>query len=421
MQKRLIAHVDMDCFYATCEIKRNPMLAGKPLVIGADKTSPRGVICTASYEARKFGVRSAMPISQAVKLLASQPTAVFMRPDMHFYAKESQNIMALLATLTSDTTHGFEQLSIDEANIDVTDLAKKYGNNWLAVGKHIRNLIKEKTGYSCSVGVAPSRKVAKIAAGYKKPHGVTAVYNMKNFLAPMPIGTIPGIGKKSVPVFEALGIYTINDLARKDKFFVLEKLGKCGFDHWLLANGQDFSIIMPRGEDQSYSREETFMNDLHEMSAVLQNIQQLAHETFDDLTQHCSYKTVTIKVRYSDFTTITRSISFKFPSASVSQLVAAVTQLAQSEIDYQRKIRLLGVRISHLSFSTQTQTSLFDFRERSTDSLTHCVTQRAIASDTLRFGEPFDEPICESLQLQYVSEPNIMWSTSGIPTITPTS
>lgn len=407
MQKRLIAHVDMDCFYAACEIKRNPLLAGKLLVIGADATSPRGVICTASYEARKFGVRSAMPISQAVKLLANQPGAIFMRPDMRYYSEESRNIMQLLASLTNDPIHGFEQLSVDEANIDVTELAKKHNGDLLVVGKYLRNLIKEKTSYSCSVGVAPSRKVAKIAAGFKKPHGVTAVYNMKNFLAPMKIGTIPGIGKKTVPMYQELGIYTINDLARKDKFLVMEKLGHCGLEHWMLANGQDFSIIMPRGEDQSYSREETYMSDLSDKSAIEKNLQQLAHETFTDLNAYL-YKTVTIKVRYDDFTTITRSISLKFPSNSISQLLYAVSQLTKSEINFSRPIRLLGVRLSNLIRSSTTQTSLFDFRGRESSRLREPAQSSAPS-------------VFESLQLQKELEPNMMWSTSGIPTMLPTS
>lgn len=398
MQKRLIAHIDMDCFYAACEIKRNPLLAGRSLIIGADPTSPRGVICTASYEARKFGVRSAMPISQAVKLC---PNGTFMRPDMHYYGQESREIMQTLALLTNDPVHGFEQLSVDEANLDVTELAKQYGGDWLSVGKYIRKTVKEKTGYSCSVGVAPSRKVAKIAAGFKKPNGVTAVYNMKNFLAPMKIGSIPGIGKKSVPVFNAMGIYTIADLAKKDKFWVMEKLGNCGFEHWSLANGQDFSIIMPRGEDQSYSREETYMSDLSDKETIAKNLQQLAHETFVDLETNL-YKTVTIKVRYSDFTTITRSISLKFPSGSLSQLLVAVSQLSQKDINYTRPIRLLGVRLSNLTHSSTTQTSLLDFRDR-------VPAHSSVPS------------VLESLQLQKDLEPNMMWSTSGIPTMLPTS
>lgn len=402
MQKRLIAHVDMDCFYAACEIKRNPSLAGRPLIIGAEPTSRRGVICTASYEARKFGVRSAMPISQAVKLC---PKGTFMRPDIYYYSQESRNIMQLLASLTDDQIHGFEQLSVDEANLDVTNLAKQFNGDWLEVAKNLRQLIKEKTGYSCSVGVATSRKVAKIAAGFKKPHGVTAVYNMKNFLAPMKIGAIPGIGKKSVPIYESLGIYTIDDLARKDKFFVLEKLGHSGFEYWKLANGEDFSIIMPQSEDKSYSREETYMSDLSDATIITKNIQQLAHETFADLNE-CMYKTVTIKVRYSDFTTITRSVSYKFPSSSVAHLISSVTQLAQNEIDFKRPVRLLGVKLSNLTHSDDIQTSLLDFRERSN-----------LSTST----NPFEPQFCESLQLQNEFAPKIMWSTSGIPTIVPTS
>jgi len=366
MQKRLIAHVDMDCFYAACEMKKDPALIGFPLIIGADKNSPRGVICTASYEARKFGVRSAMPISQAVRLC---PDGIYLRPNFSLYSKESQLIMQTLKSLAHEYEHDtgteFEQISIDEANLDVTILANKF-KSWLDLGKYIRATVHKQTGFSCSVGIAPSRRVAKIAAGYKKPHGVTVVYNMKNFLAPMNIGAIPGIGKKSVPYFESLGIKTIGDLAKKDKFFILDNLGKSGFEYWVLANGQDFSIIVPRGEEQSYSREETYMSDLRDVPQIKQNLAQLAQEVFADLNiKECMYKTVTLKIRYSDFTTITRSLSFKFASASKQHLIAAVAKIGESEIDYSRPIRLLGVKLSSLVHSRARQTSLFDFHGES--------------------------------------------------------
>jgi len=372
MQKRLIAHVDMDCFYAACEMKINPALVGFPLIIGADKNSPRGVVCTASYEARKFGVKSAMPISQAVRFC---PSGIFLRPNFQLYSKESQLIMQTLKSLTPQTENEsnntetyFEQISIDEANLDVTLLSQKF-RNWLELGKYIRSVVHKKTGYSCSVGIAPSRRVAKIAAGYKKPHGVTAVYNMKNFLAPMNIGAIPGIGKKSVPYFESLGIKTIGEFAKKDKFFVLEKFGKYGFENWVLANGQDFSIITPRGEEQSYSREETYMSDLRDATKIKQNLIQLAQEVFGDIekSKDSMYKTVTLKIRYDDFTTITRSISCKFASASKNNLIAAVAKLSETQIDFSRPIRLLGVKLSNLVHSAARQTSLFDFREKNVE------------------------------------------------------
>ena len=445
MQKRLIAHVDMDCFFAACEMKKDPTLRGKPLIIGASPNSPRGVVCTASYEARKFGVHSALPISQAVKLC---PQGIYKTPDFSYYCEQSRLIMQTLAAQTQihsvqnhstqvhttqytitqinstqinatqsqtneqisptpvssiqiaqiPNTHDyttqlqtlqfqtsqflpsqfqnaqnhtvhipsqntqeslFEQISIDEANLDVTNLATKF-KSLLELGKYLRALVYKQTGFSCSVGIAPSRRVAKIAAGYKKPHGVTVVYDMRDFLAPMPIGTIPGIGKKSVPLFESLGIKTIGDLAKKDRFFVLEKLGRYGLEHWILASGQDFSIILPHGQDQSYSREETYMHDLRDAKLIQENLATLCKEVFGDLG-HSTYKTVSIKVRYDDFTTITRSKSFSFASSALQHLTDAVDELARTQIDYRRPIRLLGVKLSNLTHSSARQLSLFDF------------------------------------------------------------
>ncbi|HLP79804.1 MAG TPA: DNA polymerase IV [Acidobacteriota bacterium] len=350
-QKRIIAHVDMDCFFAACEIRRNPSLRGKPLIIGASRDSRRGVVSTASYEARAFGVHSATPIARAVSLC---PRGIFLRTDIEYYCAESKRIMQLLQTLTP----AFEQVSVDEANLDVTHLSNEF-DSWLEIGRHIRKVIYEQTGYTCSVGISNSRRVSKIACGYKKPHGVTAVYNAKSFLAPMKIEKIPGVGKKTAPMYHALGIKTIADLASKNVFFVMDHLGPWGLEIWKLANGQDYSIIEPYASEKSVSRETTFQYDQFDLESMQHSLNELCDEISEEST--AQWKTISIKVRYGDFTTITRSMTMSVPTTNVYTLKAAVQTLAKANIASDKGVRLLGVRISHLSNEKAVQMPLVDF------------------------------------------------------------
>ena len=352
MTAHVIAHIDMDCFFAACEIKKDPSLKGKKLIVGGRKESRRGVVCTASYEARKDGVRSAMPISKALTLC---PDAICIPTDHAFYAKESKKIMEVFQNITSS----FQQVSIDEAYLDITEFVKIF-DTWDRAGKYIQTLLQKKTGYSCSIGISESRKVSKIASDYKKPAGITVVTNPKEFLAPLPITKIPGVGKKTVTQYYALNIKTISDFANKSKFTILDHFGIHGYKLWELANGNDFSGIEYRADKKSISKENTFEYDITDKKIIATHLKKVIKNIYPS-TQKYFYKTVSIKVRYKDFKTITRSHSFSVSTNTYDAIVSACEQLIE-DIDYEKGIRLFGVRVENLSQITQKQATLQEFR-----------------------------------------------------------
>jgi len=332
--KPLIVHVDMDCFFAACEMKRNPQFRQKPLVIGASRDAPRGVVSTANYVARKYGVHSAMPISQAVRLC---PNGIFLKTDIDFYRSESQKIMEVL--------HSFQvrclQASIDEMYLDFSG----HDGDWVELGRLIRKKVYDETGYTCSVGIATSMRVAKIASGYTKPHGVTVVYNQRNFLSPLPISNIQGIGKKSIPSYHTANVYTIGDLAQMHQFSVLEKFGSHALTYWHIARGEDESVFDDPQPEKSYSREVTFPYDLYSLDDVLFALKDMSVEAVSDLADTFC-KTVTLKIRYSDFKTITRSKTFVVPTNSQDFIAQRVSELLQT-IDTTKGIRLAGIRLGN--------------------------------------------------------------------------
>jgi nucleotidyltransferase/DNA polymerase involved in DNA repair len=351
MSTHLIAHVDMDCFFAACEIKRNPRLANLPLIVGAHKDSTRGVICTASYEARSFGVHSAMPITQAVRAC---PHGIFVPPDIRYYREESTLVMDVLRSITSS----FEQVGIDEGYLDVTELAKTM--SLLDIGRLIRKKVYEQVGYTCSVGISNSRRVSKIASDYKKPHGVTAVYKAKQFLAKLVIKKIPGIGKKSIPTYHQHNIFTIDDLANTNKMWFIDTFGKHAISYWNLANGLDTSGLRTEDAEKSSSRETTFDIDQNNQETVLSHLVGLARRVYADV-KGISYKTVSIKVRYNNFVTITRSFTLRFASTNLGDILQTVKQLFFTHVDFTKPVRLIGVRVSQLFHNCALQTKLTEY------------------------------------------------------------
>lgn len=350
---RVIAHVDMDCFFAQCECKKDPSLVGKPLIVGANRDALRGIVCTASYEARAFGIHSAMPISKAVRLC---PHGTFKNTNHAYYHEQSKNIMSVLQSFATN----FLQVSCDEAYLDITHLLDDK-DSWMTVARKIRKTVLDATGYTCSIGIAQSRRVAKIASDYKKPNGITCVFHAKNFLAPLPVQKISGIGKKSLPKFHSLGIKTINDLALKDKFFVLDHFGQWGYELWELANGRDQSTIQYRDVEKSHSKEHTFMTDVTNSRQMYTTLTQLAKSVHEQL-DGCEFKTVTLKLRYSDFKTITRSFTLAFASSSLGDVLATVQKLLD-KADLSMPVRLVGVKLDNLVYSQEQQLLLGAFVE----------------------------------------------------------
>jgi DNA polymerase IV (DinB-like DNA polymerase) len=335
----------MDSFYASVEMGERPELRGKPVVIGADpkQGKGRGVVATCSYEARAFGIRSAMPISQAFVLC---PHAVFLPPDFPRYVKASADVMAILKA------HGFpfEQVSIDEAFLDVSRLGTFSAATDLAV--RIRDTILTQLGLTCSIGVAPTKVVAKIASDIHKPGGLTVVEpeNLFSFLAPMPVRKIPGIGKKSEAELFEMGIRTIQDLAACNIQVLIARFGRSAIALQEIAAGIDRSEVKEREGVKSVSRETTFINDTDDEHLIAATMDALAEEVCRNLSdESLHYRTVTVKVRYQGFVTRTKALTLPHYTGDPATVRTCAHSLLRDIFDG-RKIRLLGIRLS--SFDT---------------------------------------------------------------------
>lgn len=289
MQK-IIGHVDMDCFFCACEVKRTPILKGKPVMVGA--TGTRGVVAAANYEARKHGVFSATPIARARQLC---PEGIFLPPDFHLYSKESKQVMQILSPFAGQ----MEQMSVDEAYLDVTETVKQFPTVQ-DFAEAIQKTVLEKTQLTCSVGIAPSRSVAKIASDFKKPKGITVVDDVFSFLAPLPIEKFPGIGKISKHFYHEHGIKIFHDIQCMNRFTVLETFGKYGVYVQQIAKGEIADSLHQYGPQKSVSREVTFMEDCSKKESLLSCLKELCQEVYDDLGAK-SYRTVSLKLRFADF------------------------------------------------------------------------------------------------------------------------
>jgi DNA polymerase IV (DinB-like DNA polymerase) len=344
-KKRIIFHLDMDHFFTAVEERERPELKGKPVIVGADPKngSGRGVVSTANYEARKFGIRSAMPISKAWKL---SPEAVYLPVNYRLYTTASNEIMDILRKYPDK----FEQWGIDEAFLDVTSRVKDYSEAE-ALALQIKREIREREKLTCSIGISSNKLVAKIASDFQKPDGLTIVKEeeIAKFLAPLPVRKLLWVGRKTGQKLEAMGIKTIGDLASFDPVVLTEAFGMMGTQLYLMAHGIDRSEVQERGEVKSISREVTFQEDTADPDFVFKTLQMLSEEVRKDiLEQRFYFKTVTIRVRYENFETHTHSKTLPFLTDRLQDLSKTATQLVQSYFKPDRKIRLVGVRVSNL-------------------------------------------------------------------------
>ena len=336
---RKIIHVDMDAFYASVEQRDNPSLRGKPVAVGGDPTV-RGVVAAASYEARKFGVRSAIPMSRAVRLC---PSLVIVRPDFQKYRTVSQQVFAIF----KEVTPLVEGLSLDEAYLDVTD------NCWneplgVNVARRIKDRIKEVTQLSASAGVAPNKFLAKIASGWKKPDGLTVVApeRIEKFLHELPVDALWGVGPVTAARLRERGIKKLTDVRARS----IEELSEIVGMHaeWLheLAHGRDDRAVEPNRPAKSAGSEETYATDIASLEEVQREIDQLARGVAEWLGKKGkTARTVTIKVRYSDFTTITRSHSAPEATSDPDNIAARAIKLLDKTEAGHRPVRLLGVSV----------------------------------------------------------------------------
>ncbi len=360
---RIIMHVDMDAFYAAVEEHYTPELRGKPVVVGADpkEGQGRGVVTTANYLARKYGIRSALPISRAWQLAQAarrrgEPEAIFVRGDHRLYSEVSHRVMGLL----SEGADAFEPASIDEAYLDVSSLG-----GFEAVADRARALqadIKRREGLTCSVGIGPNKLVAKIASDFQKPEGLTVVRpeDVQGFLDPMPVRVIPGVGPKTEALLRNQGIRTVRDLRGMDPTRLLERFGRWGQDILAKAQGISESPVGREREAKSIGEQETFEYDTLAAAFILERAEHLAHEVFQRLGAHGfrSFRTVTITVRFADFRTLTRSHTPPQPVATEAALWREVMRLLLPFLDRRENprlklLRLIGVRVERLSRSSE--------------------------------------------------------------------
>lgn len=342
-KKRIIFHLDMDHFFTAVEEREHTEYKGKPVIVGADPKGGkgRGVVSTSNYEARKAGVRSGMPISRAWKLC---PEAIYLPVNFPLYIRFSNEIMEIARKYANK----FEQWGIDEAFLDVTSKVKNYAEAE-AFAKQIKKEICEKEKLTCSIGIGPNKLVAKIASDFHKPDGLTIVKDdeVEQFLAPLPVRKLLWVGRKTEQKLKAMGIETIGDLSRFDPTVLAEKFGIGGTQMYLMAHGIDHSEVEERGEVKSISRELTFEEDTADFELVLKALAGLSEEVCRDvLGQNLFFRTVTVKIRYQNFETHTHSKTLPFLTNRIQDLKKTAKELAQAYLRPDRKVRLIGVRVS---------------------------------------------------------------------------
>ncbi len=378
-QQRYIVHVDMDAFFAAIEQRDDPALRSRPVVVGADPKGGRGrgVVATCSYEARKFGVRSAMPISVAYRKC---PGAVFLPVDRDKYSRVSQDLYKILSGFTPDV----EPVSIDEAFLDITATFELFGTP-AQTCLLLKARIKEQTGLTASVGLAPTKMAAKIASDLKKPDGFVevAAEGLCDFLWPLEITRIWGLGEKTAEVLYAKGVRTIGDLARQDIRRLVALLGKNGAYFWQLAQGIDDSRVQAGQEAKSISNETTFEEDTSDEAKIHSALMWLCEKVAKRLRDEgLKARTVTLKIRLAGFQTYTRSITMHAATHFDDVLYAQIKQLYVGFPIRHKKVRLVGVKASGLA-SACAQESLFEDAQEIKKESVH----RAIDKIKEKFGD----------------------------------
>ncbi|HSD65940.1 MAG TPA: DNA polymerase IV [Vicinamibacteria bacterium] len=353
---RTILHVDMDAFFAAVEQRDHPELRGKPVIVGADPKGGRGrgVVSTASYEARRFGVGSAMPISEAWRRC---PHGVYVHPDIEKYARESDRVMEILHRFTDLV----EPVSIDEAFLDVTGSARALGTGE-EIATKLKAAIRDETRLTASVGVAASKLVAKIASDMRKPDGLVIVPpgGEAAFLAPLPIRRLWGVGPKMEEALARLGIATIGDLAAVEPGRLARRLGTHGHDLQSLARGEDDRDVVSEGEGaKSLGQEHTYGQDTADPERLRATLLQLADAVAARLRSHgLRARTVTLKYRDEDFHTTTHARTLGEATDSGDAIFRLASELF-AETHRGRKVRLLGIYTSHFGEGTP-QLGLFE-------------------------------------------------------------
>lgn len=328
----------MDAFYASIEQRDNPNLKNKPVIIGGN--SKRSVVCTASYEARKYGIHSAMPIAKAKRLC---PKGIYLPVNMDKYKKESRKIMNILRRYSSI----IEPLSIDEAFMDVS------GKDALYIAKKIKEDVKNELQLTASVGISINKFVAKLASDVKKPDGLTIIKkeDIIDFLKPLPVSRLWGVGPRMERELNKLGIYTIGNLQKYNLDILINKFGKRGKEIYLFSFGIDNRPVETQLISQSIGEEETFLEDLNDIDVLCRKLKLFARNLSNKLVKKgFLVKTVTVKVKYSDFIVETRSFTFSIPTYDYNIIYETGKYLLINKFDLKKSIRLLGLSVSNLIY-----------------------------------------------------------------------
>jgi DNA polymerase IV len=340
-----IIHVDMDAFYASVEQRDFPEYRSKPVVVGGSPQG-RGVVAAASYEARKFGIHSAMPASRAVKLC---PQAIFVKPRFDVYREVSHQIREIFFEYTDLV----EPLSLDEAYLDVTENHKNNPSATL-IARDIKKKIKEKTGLTASAGVAANKFLAKIASDLDKPDGLSVITPKKaqDFIEKLEIGKFYGVGKATKTKMESLGIKTGADLKTWNEVDLVKHFGKSGHHYYRIARGIDLREVKPDRIRKSIGKEKTFSEDISDLEWIRDFLDQLAEKIARSMKKlNAAGKTITLKVRYENFETVTRSHTLNYYTGQAEDLARISKRLLEETDAGVREVRLLGISVSSLNLA----------------------------------------------------------------------
>ena len=392
MSEQTILHVDMDAFFASVEERDNPALKGKAVVVG---TGVRGVVSAANYEARKFGIHSAMPVGRAKRLA---PHAIFVPPNMSRYSEVSSHIMEIFRSVTPLV----EPLSLDEAFLDVTG-AKRLLGDGREIAKQIRAKVEASEGITCSVGIATTKFIAKLASGRCKPNGMLEIASDRvlEFLHPLPVNAIWGVGPKTNEELQKLGLRTVADIANTPRQTLIRALGEAaGASLYELSWGRDYRDVEPEEVDKSISAAETFDSDTEDQEIVLRELLRLTEKaTYRMREKDFSARTISIKVRFADFKTITRSKTVPLAISATHEVFEVVKNLFLALKLDRARIRLVGVSLDGLEDGVDASEQLIlGEREKGWRQATAAIDKASarFGQGSVRPARLFDELLDES-------------------------
>ena len=347
----VILHVDMDAFYASVAELDHPEYKGKALVVGA---GTRGVVLSANYEARKFGIRAAMPVGRAKRMA---PHAIFIAPEHHRYSEISERVMAIFHSYTPLV----EPISLDEAFLDVTGSQKLFGTGREIAAK-IREQVEKEEGITCSVGIAQSKFIAKLASQHCKPNGMLEIKfdRILEFLHPLPVRAIWGVGPKTAESLERLGLHTVSDIAHTPRATLIRALGEStGASLYELAWGRDYRDVIPDEPEKSIGNEETFSEDLDNPEEILREFLRMTEKATARLRERSLFaKTISIKIKFADFSSLTRSKTVPIAIDNTHDTYEVVKALYLALRNDGARIRLVGVSLSQLQEGAPVQLEL---------------------------------------------------------------